>query len=38
VEDTFVSKIAKMVNGLPEEIKTVEIKSKAKSMIIYFCE
>jgi hypothetical protein len=38
VEDTFVSQMAKMWNGLPEEIKTVTIKIKAKSMIRNFCE
>jgi hypothetical protein len=38
VEDTFVSQMAKMWNGLPEEIITVTIKSKAKSMIINICE
>jgi hypothetical protein len=38
VEDTFVSQMAKMWNGLPEEIKTVTIKIKAKSMMRNFCE
>jgi hypothetical protein len=38
VEYIFVSQMAIMWNGLPDSIKTVTIKIKAKSMIRNLCE